>query len=151
MSDLGTSNAVRGSKMASQHKMKIEKVVSCDKKFCPGYRLRGFWEVPDIWIHFYGRSELVRFERLYRFFIWFTYRWDDSHKSRKWCWAYHGIFCPSMSTISIMGNLLLFESSWPLRVKRILLWKVTIKYYLSIYLWASFEVMRSTWNFGSNH
>ena len=36
MSDLGTSNAVRGSKMASQDKMKIEKVVSCDKKFCFG-------------------------------------------------------------------------------------------------------------------
>ena len=42
MSDLGTSNAVRGSKMALQDKMKIEKVVSCDKKFHLGYRLRGF-------------------------------------------------------------------------------------------------------------
>ena len=42
MSDLGTSNAVRGSKMARQDKMKIEKVVSCDKKFCLGYRLRVF-------------------------------------------------------------------------------------------------------------
>ena len=29
MSDLGTSNAVRGSKMASYEKMRIEKVVSC--------------------------------------------------------------------------------------------------------------------------
>ena len=36
MSDLGTSNAVRGSKMARQDKMKIEKVVSCDEKFCLG-------------------------------------------------------------------------------------------------------------------
>ena len=36
MSDLGTSNAVRGSKMASFDKMKIEKVVSCDEKFCLG-------------------------------------------------------------------------------------------------------------------
>ena len=36
MPDLGTSNAVRGSKMARQDKMKIEKVVSCDEKFCLG-------------------------------------------------------------------------------------------------------------------
>ena len=42
MSDLGTSDALRRSKMASQDKMKIEKVVSCDEKFCLGYRLRGF-------------------------------------------------------------------------------------------------------------
>ena len=42
MSDLGTSNAVRGSKMALQDKMKIEKVISCGEKFCFGYRLRGF-------------------------------------------------------------------------------------------------------------
>ena len=42
MSDLGTSNAVCGTKMASQDKIKIEKVVSCDKKFCLGYRLTEF-------------------------------------------------------------------------------------------------------------
>ena len=42
MSDLGSSNAVRRSKMASQDKMKIEKVVSCDEKFCLGYRLTVF-------------------------------------------------------------------------------------------------------------
>ena len=33
MSDLGTSNAVRGSKMAWQDKIKIENIVSCDEKF----------------------------------------------------------------------------------------------------------------------
>ena len=42
MSDLGTSNAVRGSKMALQDKINKEKVVSCDKKFRLGNRLRGF-------------------------------------------------------------------------------------------------------------
>ena len=42
MSDLGTSDALRRSKMASQDKMKKEKVVFCDKKSCLGYRLRGF-------------------------------------------------------------------------------------------------------------
>ena len=42
MSDLGSSNAVRGSKMAWQDEIKIEKVVSCDEKFCLGYRQRGF-------------------------------------------------------------------------------------------------------------
>ena len=41
MSDLGTSNAVCGSKMASQDKMK-EKIVFYDEKFCLGYILRGF-------------------------------------------------------------------------------------------------------------
>ena len=111
MSDLGTSNAVRGCKTASQDKMKIESVVSCDKIFRLGYRLRGFWEVADIWIHSNGRSELVRFKRLYRFFIQFTYPWVNWHKSWKRCWAYHGIPYPNMSTISMMSNLLLFESS----------------------------------------
>ena len=42
MSDLGTSNAVRRSKMASQDKIKMEKVISCDEKFRLGYRLRVF-------------------------------------------------------------------------------------------------------------
>ena len=109
MSDLGTSNAVRRSKMTSQDKIRIEKVVSCDEKFCLGYRLRVFWEVADICIHSNCKSERVRFERLYRFFIWFTYRWVNWQKSWKRCWAYHGIPSPNMSTIFILGNLLLFE------------------------------------------